>query len=65
MTKRLQVEMDDRDYETLRQIAGKRTISELVRRAINTEAILDKAEAEGSEILLRRDGQEPTRLVRL
>lgn len=52
MTKRLQVDLTDGAYEELRTMADGRPISDIVRRALNTEAFLRDEEAKGARIIV-------------
>lgn len=63
MSKRLQVEMTESEYEELKKLANGRSISELVRRALNTEAYLQRHE--DSKVLIEKPDGSTVELVRI
>jgi hypothetical protein len=64
-TKRLQVEMSVEQYELLKKLAGVGGLSNLVRKALNTEAYLQEAEQEKSKILIERPNGSVHELARV
>ena len=64
-TKRLQVEMSEEQYELLRSLAGPGGISNLVRRALNTEAYLQEVERGRSKVLIERPDGTVRELARV
>jgi hypothetical protein len=64
-TKRLQVEMSEEQYELLKKLAGAGGISNLVRKALNTEVYLDEAAQAKAKILIERPDGSVHELVRV
>lgn len=65
MTKRLQVDLTDSAYEELRNMADGRPISDIVRRALNTEAFLREEEANGARIIVEEPDGTRRQVVRV
>lgn len=65
MSKRLQVELTDEEYELLKQLARGRPLSDLVRRALNTEAFLQEAEKAKARLLIERPDGSVRELARV
>ena len=65
MSKRLQVELSEKDYERLRELAAGRPLADLVRRALNAEAFLQERERAGAKVLIEESDGTQRELVRL
>lgn len=65
MAKRLQVDLSDDAYANLRRIADGRPLAEVVRRALNTEAFLQKEEREGARIVVEEKNGTRKQVVRV
>ena len=63
MAKRLQVEMTEEQYEELKRLAAGRPISDLVRRALNTEAYLQKYR--DAKVMIEKPDGSRVELVRV
>lgn len=65
MAKRLQVDLSDAAYEELRTMADGQSISDVVRRALNTEAFLRDEEAKGARIIIEEPDGTRRQVVRV
>ncbi len=65
MTKRLQVDLTDEAYDSLRRMAEGRPLAEVVRRALNTEAFLHSEEREGGRIVVEEKNGSRKQVVRV
>jgi hypothetical protein len=63
--RRLQVELTEDEYKLLEKLAGDRSISELVRKALNTEAYLQDAESDNAKVLIERPDGSVRELARV
>jgi hypothetical protein len=64
MRKRLQVDLSNEDYARLVCLADGHSLSDLLRRALNTEAYLLAQEQAGAKILIEELGGSTRELVR-
>jgi predicted transcriptional regulator len=65
MSKRLQVELSDEDFERLRKLASGKSLSDLVRRALSTEEYLQAQENKNAKVLIEAEDGTLRELVRL
>lgn len=65
MSKRLQVELSEEDYERLRQLANGKPLADIVRRALNTEAFLQDREKGHAKVVIEEADGTQRELVRL
>ncbi len=65
MARRLQVDLSEDDYDKLRQLAKGRSLADVVRRALTTEAYVAAREDEGGKVILVDKDGERTQLVRV
>lgn len=65
MARRLQVDLSDDDYDKLRDLANGRSLSEVVRRALSTEAYLAAQEKLRSKVIIEDENGNKKELVRV
>lgn len=65
MTKRLQVDLSDDDYDKLRKLAKDKSLADVVRRALSTEVFVDERTQAGAKLLLEEKDGTKVELVRV
>jgi hypothetical protein len=67
MARRLQVDLSEEDYDKLRGLAKVegRSLAEVVRRALSTEAYVAAQESDGGKLILEDKNGDKTQLVRV
>ena len=65
MTKRLQVDLSEDDYDKLRKLAKGKSLADVVRRALSTEVFVDERTQAGAKLLLEEKDGTKVELVRV
>jgi hypothetical protein len=65
MAKRLQVDLSEDDYDKLRQLAKGRSLADVVRRALSTEAYVEERKQHGARLVIEEEDGTKKELVTL